>query len=65
MEDYLVAHCNIDLLFVLSGHNIEMSLKLLLQSGYINTDHLFQYYCKHYALYSGTFYKKEADRLNA
>lgn len=30
MEDYLVAHCNIDFLFVLSGHNIEVSLNLLL-----------------------------------
>lgn len=30
MEEYLVAHCNIDFLFVLSGHNIEVSLNLLL-----------------------------------
>lgn len=33
MEDNVVAHCSIDFLF-LSGHNVEMSLNLLLQSSH-------------------------------
>lgn len=41
-EDYLVAHCNTDVLFVLC-YNIEMSLNLLLQSSRAPLEQVAEY----------------------